>query len=120
MTRELTHFLAGQHVKGRSGRFSDVYNPATGEVTGRCPLASAEEVRAAVETARDAQPGWAATNPQRRARVMMEFVQLLKRDMDRLAEALSAASMARRCPMRAATCSAGSRSPSSASARRIC
>ena len=90
MTRELTHFLAGQHVRGRSGRFSDVYNPATGEVTGRCPLASAEEVRAAVETARDAQPDWAATNPQRRARVMMEFVQLLKRDMDRLAEALSA------------------------------
>ena len=90
MTRELTHFLAGQHVRGRSGRFSDVYNPATGEVTGRCPLASAEEVRAAVETARDAQPDWAATNPQRRARVMMEFVQLLNRDMDRLAEALSA------------------------------
>ena len=90
MTRELTHFIGGAHVKGRSGRFSDVCNPATGEVTGRCPLASPDEVRAAVENARDAQPAWGATNPQRRARVMMEFVQLLKRDMDRLAEALSA------------------------------
>ena len=36
-----------------------------------------------------AQAGWAATNPQRRARVMMEFVRLLNRDMDKLAEALS-------------------------------
>jgi len=89
MTRDLTHFIGGEHVKGSSGRFSDVYNPATGEVEARCPLAGAEEVRAAVENARDAQPAWAATNPQRRARVLMKFVQLLQRDMDRLAEALS-------------------------------
>jgi len=89
MTSELTHFVGGRQVKGRSGRFSDVYNPATGEVQAKCPLASAEEVRAAVETAKAAQPGWAATNPQRRARVMMRFVQLLQRDMDKLAEALS-------------------------------
>jgi len=89
MTRELTHFIAGEHVKGRSGRFADVFNPATGEVEARCPLASGEEVRAAVESAAAVQPAWAAQNPQKRARVMMEFVRLLNRDMDRLAEALS-------------------------------
>ena len=89
MTTELTHFIGGQHVKGTSGRFADVYNPATGEVQAKCPLASAAEVRAAVENAMAAQPGWAARNPQRRARVMMEFVRLLHRDMDKLAEALS-------------------------------
>jgi malonate-semialdehyde dehydrogenase (acetylating)/methylmalonate-semialdehyde dehydrogenase len=89
MTTELTHFIGGQHVKGTSSRFADVFNPATGEVQAKCPLASAAEVRAAVENAKAAQPGWAAQNPQRRARVMMKFVQLLQRDMDKLAEALS-------------------------------
>ncbi len=89
MTTELTHFIGGEHVKGTSGRFADVYNPATGEVQAKCPLANASEVRAAVQNARAAQPGWAAQNPQRRARVMMKFVQLLQRDMDKLAEALS-------------------------------
>ncbi|MFO7856059.1 MAG: CoA-acylating methylmalonate-semialdehyde dehydrogenase [Paracoccaceae bacterium] len=89
MTTELTHWIDGRHVKGTSGRFADVYNPATGEVQARCPLASAAEVDAAVASAAKAQPAWAATNPQRRARVLMKFVSLLNRDMDRLAEALS-------------------------------
>ncbi|MEM1160258.1 MAG: CoA-acylating methylmalonate-semialdehyde dehydrogenase [Pseudomonadota bacterium] len=89
MTTELTHFIGGKHVQGTSGRFADVYNPATGEVQAKCPLASEAEVRAAVENAKAAQPAWAAQNPQRRARVMMEFVRLLHRDMDKLAEALS-------------------------------
>ncbi len=87
--QELTHFIGGKHVKGTSGRFADVFNPATGEVQARVPLASRAELDAAVANAAAAQPGWAATNPQRRARVMMEFVRLLNRDMDKLAEALS-------------------------------
>ncbi len=87
--QELTHYINGTHVKGTSGRFSDVFNPATGEVQAKCPLASPEELNAAVAAAQAAQPAWAATNPQRRARVMMEFVRLLNRDMDKLAEALS-------------------------------
>ncbi|MFV0474771.1 MAG: CoA-acylating methylmalonate-semialdehyde dehydrogenase [Pikeienuella sp.] len=89
MVAELTHFIDGAHVKGASGRFADVYNPATGEVQARVPLASQAEMEAAVASAKAAQPGWAATNPQRRARVLMEFVRLLHRDMDKLAEALS-------------------------------
>ncbi|MFN3210693.1 MAG: CoA-acylating methylmalonate-semialdehyde dehydrogenase [Roseovarius sp.] len=87
--KELTHYIDGARVPGQSGRFSDVYNPATGEVQARCPLASKEEFDQAVEIAAKAQPAWGATNPQRRARVMMEFVRLLNRDMDKLAEALS-------------------------------
>ena len=70
MTTELTHFIGGQHVKGTSGRFADVYNPATGEVQAKVALASAAEVDAAVQSAAKAQPAWGATNPQRRARVM--------------------------------------------------
>jgi len=86
---ELTHYIGGQHVKGTSGRFGDVYNPATGEIQAKVPLASSAEMAHAVEIAAKAQPAWAAVNPQRRARVMMKFVDLLHRDMEKLAEALS-------------------------------
>ena len=89
MTIELTHYIGGEHVKGTSGRFADVFNPATGEVQAKVPLASKSELDHAVEVAAAAQPAWAATNPQRRARVMMAMVGLLNRDMDKLAEALS-------------------------------
>jgi malonate-semialdehyde dehydrogenase (acetylating)/methylmalonate-semialdehyde dehydrogenase len=87
--QELSHFIGGKRVQGTSGRFADVFNPATGEVQARLPLASAAEMAAAVEGAKAAQPRWAATNPQRRARVLMRLVDLLNRDLDKLAEALS-------------------------------
>ncbi|MCI5076134.1 CoA-acylating methylmalonate-semialdehyde dehydrogenase [Oricola sp.] len=87
--REIGHFVGGKHVAGTSGRFSDVYNPATGEVEAKVALASASELEAAIGNAKAAQIGWGATNPQRRARVLMKFVDLLHRDMDKLAEALS-------------------------------
>ena len=77
MVAELTHFIGGKHVKGTSGRFTDAFWPMTGEVASRVPLASAAEVRAAVENAKAAQPAWAATNPQRRARVLMKFLELV-------------------------------------------
>ncbi len=89
MAEELTHFIGGKRVAGTSGRFADVFWPMTGEVAGRVPLASKAEVRAAVENARAAQPAWAALNPQRRARVMAKFVDLLNRDMDKLADKLA-------------------------------
>ncbi|MCB1464269.1 MAG: aldehyde dehydrogenase family protein, partial [Nitratireductor sp.] len=87
--KEIGHFIGGERVAGTSGRTADVYNPATGEVEAKVALASAAELNAAIENAKAAQPAWAATNPQRRARVMMKFVDLLNRDMDKLAEALS-------------------------------
>ena len=85
MATELTHFIGGKHVKGTSGRFADAYWPMTGEVASRVPLASTKEVRAAVENAMAAQPAWAATNPQRRARVLMKFLELVHKEYDELA-----------------------------------
>jgi malonate-semialdehyde dehydrogenase (acetylating)/methylmalonate-semialdehyde dehydrogenase len=89
MVKELTHFIGGVHVQGTSGRFGDVFDPSTGEVQARVPLASADEVAAAVADAEAAQPAWAATNPQRRARVMMRFLELLAQEMDSLARLLA-------------------------------
>ena len=87
--REIGHFIGGKHVPGTSGRYSDVWQPMTGEVVGRVALASAAEMRAAVENAKAAQVGWANTNPQRRARVLMKFLELVQRDYDALADLLA-------------------------------
>jgi malonate-semialdehyde dehydrogenase (acetylating) / methylmalonate-semialdehyde dehydrogenase len=83
--KELTHFIGGKHIYGTSGRFCDGFEPMTGEVISHIPLASKLEVRAAVVSAMAAQPAWAATNPQRRARVLMKFIELLAREMEPLA-----------------------------------
>lgn len=87
--REIGHFIGGKFVKGTSGRFADVYNPSTGEVQAKVALATKAELRAAVENAKEAQLGWGATNPQRRARVLMKFLDLVSKDMDNLAALLA-------------------------------
>ncbi|MEU5847762.1 CoA-acylating methylmalonate-semialdehyde dehydrogenase [Saccharopolyspora shandongensis] len=89
MTNELEHFIGGKRVAGTSGSFGDVFDPNTGQVQARVPLASAEEVAAAVDNAAEAQPAWAATNPQKRARVLMRFLQLVNDEMDSLARLLA-------------------------------
>ena len=83
------HFIGGRRVAGSSSRFVDGYEPMTGEVYSKVALASREEVRAAVQDAAAAQPAWGATNPQRRARVLMRFLELANRDLNALAEALA-------------------------------
>ncbi|WP_417267255.1 CoA-acylating methylmalonate-semialdehyde dehydrogenase [Celeribacter baekdonensis] len=87
--QELQHYINGALVAGTSGRFSDVLNPSTGEVIARVPLATPAELDAAVQKAAVAQQAWAKVNPQRRARVMMRFGQLINDNMDKLAECLS-------------------------------
>jgi malonate-semialdehyde dehydrogenase (acetylating)/methylmalonate-semialdehyde dehydrogenase len=87
--REVGHFVGGKQVAGKSGRTTEFFQPMTGEVLGRVALASKDELRQAVENAKAAQPAWAATNPQRRARVMMKFLELIAKEMDPLAEMLA-------------------------------
>ncbi len=87
--REIQHFINGKLVAGTSGRTLDVYNPSTGEVQAKSPLASADEVRSAIDAAQKAFPAWSAVNPQRRARVMFKFKDLLEQNMDDLAALLS-------------------------------
>jgi malonate-semialdehyde dehydrogenase (acetylating)/methylmalonate-semialdehyde dehydrogenase len=87
--RDIGHFIGGKHVAGQSGRTSDVFQPMTGEVIGKVALASRGELRAAVENAKAAQPAWANTNPQRRARVFMKFLDLIAQETDSLAELLA-------------------------------
>ncbi|MEI5667629.1 CoA-acylating methylmalonate-semialdehyde dehydrogenase [Bosea sp. CCNWLW174] len=87
--RQIGHFIGGKHVAGTSGRTADVYQPMDGSVIGKVALASAAEMRTAVENAAEAQPKWAAVNPQRRARVLMKFLDLIAQNNDELAELLA-------------------------------
>ena len=87
--RDIVHYISGKPVKGAGTRFGDVFDPNTGKVQARVQLATASDLEAAIESAKAAQPGWAATNPQRRARVMFEFKRLLEANMDELAHLLS-------------------------------
>ena len=88
--RDINHFIDGTSFTGASGRFSDVFNPNTGEVQARVQLASVAEMDRAVQAAQAAFEGWSSTNPQRRARVMFEFKRLVEANMQELAELLSA------------------------------
>lgn len=88
--KTLHHYINGRKVAGTSGRFGDVFNPATGELSARVPLASAAETATAVEAAAAAFPAWRDTPPLQRARVMFRFKELLEHRLDELAELVAA------------------------------
>jgi malonate-semialdehyde dehydrogenase (acetylating)/methylmalonate-semialdehyde dehydrogenase len=85
----LGHYIGGSQVPGRSGRTGDVFDPNTGFVQRQVALATADEVAATVASAAAAQPTWAAWNPQRRARVLRRFLDLVEQEIDSLAALLS-------------------------------
>ena len=87
--RIIDHFIAGAGASNSAGRTGEVFDPNSGQVQARVNLGSTVELEAAVAAARAAQPGWAATNPQRRARVMFRFKELVEANMDALAHMLS-------------------------------
>src|SRR6266550_5647605 len=86
---DISHFINGKRVQGSSGRGGDVFNPATGEKVRRVAFASAADVDAAVKAAAAAFPGWAATPPLTRARILFKFLELLAREHDNLARVIS-------------------------------
>ncbi len=86
---KLTHFIDGNMVEGSSGRYGDVFDPATGQVQKQVPLASADELDAAVKAAAAAFPAWAALPALRRARCMFRLKNLLDEHKDQLAGLLT-------------------------------
>ncbi len=86
----LGHFVGGRAVEGATGRFGEVFDPATGEKARRVAFAGAAEVDAAVRAAREAFGGWSETPPLRRATVLFRFRELLLRDLDRIAALITA------------------------------
>src|SRR3954466_4592449 len=86
---DIQHFIDGNRADAKSGRWGDVFNPATGEKIRRVGLAGAAEIDAAVQSATKAFPGWAATPPLTRARILFKFLELLAREHDALARVIS-------------------------------
>ena len=89
MTTHIQHFIDGRRTALSGTRTADVLNPSTGAVQAKVLLANAADVDTAVACAVQAQKEWAAWNPQRRARVMMKFIDLVNANADELAELLS-------------------------------
>lgn len=88
--RQLQHFIQGHPVHGASERWGEVFNPATGRLAARVPLASSAETGKAIAAAAAALPGWADTTPLRRARILFKFRELLERHLDELAAIITA------------------------------
>ena len=79
------HYINGSEYKSVSDRYGEVFNPATGAIEKHVSLAAGVDVDAAVAAARKAFPAWAGTAPHKRAHVMFQLRELIKRDFDRLA-----------------------------------
>ena len=90
MTFDLHHFIGGTAVAGTSGRFFSVFEPSTGAIRARLPLAEDREVDQAVRAAQRSFPEWAETSPLVRARILFRFKQLLEEHADELARLISA------------------------------
>jgi len=90
---DVQHFINGKHSAnsngGSSGRWGDVFNPATGERARRVAMGGAGEVDQAVKAAAAAFPAWAATPPLVRARVLFKFRELMERDADAIARLIT-------------------------------
>ncbi|WP_422058470.1 CoA-acylating methylmalonate-semialdehyde dehydrogenase [Sphingomonas sp.] len=87
--REITHFIGGSASAGTGTRRSDVFDPNSGAVQAQVTLGCPDDLETAMQKALAAQGAWAATNPQRRARVMFAFKALVEKHMDELAHLLS-------------------------------
>jgi malonate-semialdehyde dehydrogenase (acetylating)/methylmalonate-semialdehyde dehydrogenase len=87
--REIQHWIGGRAVSGRSGRFGEVFHPASGTVQARVPLASEDELNAAVEAAAKAFRDWSAQPPLRRARVMFRLREIFESRIDEVAALLN-------------------------------
>ncbi|OZI17188.1 CoA-acylating methylmalonate-semialdehyde dehydrogenase [Bordetella genomosp. 7] len=88
--KKLSHYIGGHAYEGRSGRYTEGFNPATGEVASSIPLASPEDVDAAVAAARAAFPAWSETPALKRARILFKFKALLDQHQDELAALITA------------------------------
>jgi malonate-semialdehyde dehydrogenase (acetylating)/methylmalonate-semialdehyde dehydrogenase len=89
LSKEFAHFVGGTSISGRSGRYGEVFDPSSGEQTGKVPLASESETQHAIANAHEAFPAWSAMSPQKRAAVLFKFKDLIEQNLDHLAELIS-------------------------------
>ncbi|MCD5330007.1 CoA-acylating methylmalonate-semialdehyde dehydrogenase [Chromobacterium piscinae] len=82
--------IGGEFVESKTTEWRDIVNPATQEVLARVPLATADEVNAAVAAAKEAFKTWKKTPIGARARIFLKYQQLIRENMKELAAILTA------------------------------
>jgi malonate-semialdehyde dehydrogenase (acetylating)/methylmalonate-semialdehyde dehydrogenase len=87
--RRISHWIGGKVVEGTSGRSGPVYNPATGEQTGKVDFASVEEVGRAVAAAREAFPAWRALSLSRKTELFFRIRELVHDRAEEIAKFLT-------------------------------
>jgi len=85
-----THWINGKPWTGEAATRGDIYNPATGRVSGTVDYATAAEVDAAVTAAAAALPAWRETSLVRRAAVLFAFRELVRSRQGELAALITA------------------------------
>ena len=90
MSTAITHWINGQSYAGQSQRTANVFDPATGKVSGVVDLASTAVVNEAVEAAQAAFASWSQTSLARRAQVLFAFREILNARKDEVAAAITA------------------------------
>jgi malonate-semialdehyde dehydrogenase (acetylating) / methylmalonate-semialdehyde dehydrogenase len=88
--KHVTHWINGKPWDGQAGTRGDIYNPASGQVSGTVDYAGPAEVDAAVAAAAAALPGWRGTSLVRRSAVMFAFRELIQARKAELAAVISA------------------------------
>ena len=83
--KRVSHWIGGKAWDGVAERHGDIYDPATGQVTGTVDFAAPAEVDAAVAAASDAFREWGRISLTKRATVMFAFRELVKQHTDELA-----------------------------------
>ncbi|NDI87236.1 CoA-acylating methylmalonate-semialdehyde dehydrogenase [Undibacterium crateris] len=88
-TYQVEHFINGSLHQSRLPRYADIFNPAYGTVQGQVALGDTDDVALAVAAAKQAFSGWANTPALARARILMNYLNLLHQHSDELADMLT-------------------------------
>ena len=89
MVYTVSHFIDNQLIENKNPRSLDIFNPATGQVSGKVAVATCDEINTAITAARNAFTGWSNTTPSRRTHILFKFNKLLHQYSDELAELIT-------------------------------
>jgi aminomuconate-semialdehyde/2-hydroxymuconate-6-semialdehyde dehydrogenase len=87
--QQIRNYINGQLVPPICGQYINNFNPATGHVYSLIPDSDEQDIEQAVQAARKAFPGWAATSAEKRGQILMKIADLIDANLNRLAEAES-------------------------------
>ncbi|WP_230399351.1 CoA-acylating methylmalonate-semialdehyde dehydrogenase [Novisyntrophococcus fermenticellae] len=84
--KTLSPFINGEYVMSKTEKYTDAFNPSTGEVIAKVPCCTVEEVEAAIDAAKAAYPGWSSTPVVKRVQILYKLRDLIIEHMDELTE----------------------------------